>query len=66
MNNERVVTEIERLPHKLKASRKQFGLFIGKSESMIKLYENGKNKVPEKVLKIAYMWECFFEDIKGK
>lgn len=60
------ITEIERIRRKFKASRKQFGLFIGKSESMIKLYENGKNKVPEKVLKIAYMWESFFEDMKGK
>lgn len=66
MKKERVVTEIERIRKKLKASRKQFGLFIGKSESMIKLYENGKNKVPEKVLRIAYMWESFFEDMKGK
>ena len=66
MIKERAITELERIRKKLKASRKQFGVFIGKSESMIKLYENGKNKVPEKVLKIAYMWECFFDDIKGK
>lgn len=66
MKKERVITEIERIRKKLKASRKQFGLLIGKSESMIKLYESGNNKVPEKVLKIAYMWECLFDDIKRK
>lgn len=61
------MTDIERIRKKFKASRKQFGqVFIGKSETMVKYYENGITKIPEGTLKLARMWENFLDTMNGE
>lgn len=56
--------ELKRIRTLLKASRKQFGYFVGKSGSMIQYYESGKTPVPETVMMLARVWEDFFNKIK--
>lgn len=62
----KIISEIDRIRKKFKASRKQFGeVFVGKSETMIKYYETGKTKIPASVLKLAYLWEDFLDKMNG-
>lgn len=62
-----MMTEIERIRKKFKASRKQFGeVFIGKSETAIKYYEKGKVKIPESVERLARSWEYALDQIRGE
>ena len=63
---ERKITEIERIRKKFGASRKQFGnVFLGKSATIIKYYENGWTKTPECVLRLARVWEEFLDKMKN-
>ena len=58
------MTEIERIRKKFCATRKQFGkVFVGKSATMIKYYEKGITKTPESVLRLARIWENFYDSI---
>ena len=59
--------ELKRIRKRFKASRRQFGeVFLGKSQSSIKMYETDKVKAPESVLMLAYAWEGFLNTLKGK
>lgn len=62
-----MITEIERIRKKFKASRKQFGeVFLGKSETAVKYYEKGKTKIPESVQRLAHAWEYALDKIRGE
>ena len=61
-----MMTEIERIRKKFRATREQFGrVFVGKSGTMIKYYEKGKTPTPESVLRIAHVWENFLDTMNG-
>lgn len=61
------MTEIERIRKKFQATREQFGrVFLGKSGTMVKYYEKGYTKIPESVLRVAYIWENFLDTMTGK
>ena len=58
--------ELKRIRKRFKASRRQFGeVFLGKSQSSVKMYETGKVIPPESVLMLARCWDGFFETLKG-
>lgn len=61
-----MMTEIERIRKKFRATREQFGkVFVGKSGTMIKYYEKGKTPTPASVLRVARIWENFLDSMNG-
>lgn len=61
-----MLTELERIRKKFRASRKQFGeVFLGKSETAVKYYEKGKTKIPASVESLARAWEYALDQIRG-
>lgn len=58
--------ELKRIRLLFKASRKQFGEWLGKSASMIQFYESGKSPIPETVIMLARVWEDFYKKMHNK
>lgn len=59
-NKETPAEYLKRVRLLFKASKKQFGVFLGRSETMIKMYEKGTAPIPNTVINRISMCEAFY------